>query len=1546
MDAASSPAQLSLGKENQSRNGDKQAGGLWVLAGKLVHPLAEVRVRALQNLDFKLKHGLIKQADLDVTLLRNVLGWFNLDNGQAQDVAMLDFLHKAEGQHSPAAWPFPSSSQAPYSAGGSGITQTGSFTPGVQQTGNVFEPRSSPSGNTAGTFSRPATAPAAAGNRPGTAGSAANRPASQSGVRAATDALSTPAVPPDERAMRARARADWRQAIAAPASSAGEEAPLSPRWRLKRVPLGAADDQFIFDLNVRLQYSDDSRVLLQALEELHWTVCLDMPPEALLQRPAVLDNVLSLLHAADKDSPLPASALRVLHTLACRLKWAIGMAVDPAYCPPARPASGASGSSTPVRDPPEEAASRSYPAAPQDAPPFPPAALAVLLDEEREEVDVTAHAHLVAGHALGLLKDTRRHAQVLPLMEDLLPLLRPPPATDAANASKPASEPNADNAPQLRTYLAAAAVRLLRTFDEEEQEALGQCRAAKDPFAGQLDGTLNGSHAAVMNARMARTFSQQDVDNLASIVCSASLPPDLRRSAAEQLTGLAADARFHATLTAAPFLQTLLSAASPPSAAVAELDGMMLDMQLPLACLALLAELVWASPAARDCVLEDPARNVQPLLRLIYSPLAAVRRAEATLLAYVIFAPEGDKLAEGQAEPPAPANSQQPMKSTAALLLPKPFVDQYCFPIPVAVMEALPVPSATTHPPDHQHLSKVQALLAQRRLVQAAGGADGLLPLLNDNSGNVPLPAAVLRQSTALVQALHTPLVAAESLAAVMGAQTLEDCCAALTRLQQLCAVHAVAATVARSNWAAALQRLLTATPASPDDKALWLLLLPTLDTLVASHAVTGNGLQLLAMSLKSAALPLLATKEACAGQPNLPIALANHAGAFDGAGNALLTLRLVQVIMLLLARILKEGLRSGDPQLCRRLLEVLDVPPLLQLLLPGFIANAEAAYGSRVAAVQLLTQIVACAGDTWRLSRGQLGSPWDSCLVGCLGGLIRHVCMPRHDTRLGGFREKALLREALHCLHQVTAAVPASCWAPAWQSVGGTFWLTRLARDRETGVRAAAMTLLACLASPAAPVTRRMLLQGWPECGSTALKVALQTSECYAVRAAALRFVCAAMAASTAQAHSERQTFWHRVPRLLQEPDAPPIFLRSLTASADICLAEAPVQPEPNSPAGHSAALLCSGLTSFYSDVFGELSQGMAAETLLRWRATVAAALRALLAYSAAAKMRAVQTGLPEALLDCAADSHALMALAAGQAAPSETDARIALVKAGATESARRMWKMALSNDALLHELLGLLANMLPGCPSASTALCTQGNVPLLARLLKLLSKTQLELPSFHRVTVVLRNLAASADGAALLLKTGFLADCQRLIHHSLHAKDSARLAALLPVLVNVAAHAEGQKCILRSSAAPGLLDLILSCAEQRSGPASAAAFFLLRNLTFALENKAHFVTNHRALPLLLAAVERGAEQPEAAAYAASALWGLVYQGEKVKAALRGLPSLRTRLQSAHSACAAALRLAKPAGPSGQGSGVALLPQLVYSLEVLGQLLDPNSTK
>ena len=60
---------------------------------------------------------------------------------------------------------------------------------------------------------------------------------------------------------------------------------------------------------------------------------VDLPPEAILQRPSVLQHVLALLKPADKASSLPSAALHFLLCLTRRIKQALGMTADPELVP-------------------------------------------------------------------------------------------------------------------------------------------------------------------------------------------------------------------------------------------------------------------------------------------------------------------------------------------------------------------------------------------------------------------------------------------------------------------------------------------------------------------------------------------------------------------------------------------------------------------------------------------------------------------------------------------------------------------------------------------------------------------------------------------------------------------------------------------------------------------------------------------------------------------------------------------------------------------------------------------------------------------------------------------------------------------------------------------------------------------------------------------------------------------------------------------------------------------------------------------------------------
>lgn len=69
------------------------------------------------------------------------------------------------------------------------------------------------------------------------------------------------------------------------------------------------------------------------LQELRSVTAADMPPEAILQRPSLLQHVLALLQPADKESSLPKAALQFLLCFVRRIKWALGMAADPDLLP-------------------------------------------------------------------------------------------------------------------------------------------------------------------------------------------------------------------------------------------------------------------------------------------------------------------------------------------------------------------------------------------------------------------------------------------------------------------------------------------------------------------------------------------------------------------------------------------------------------------------------------------------------------------------------------------------------------------------------------------------------------------------------------------------------------------------------------------------------------------------------------------------------------------------------------------------------------------------------------------------------------------------------------------------------------------------------------------------------------------------------------------------------------------------------------------------------------------------------------------------------------
>lgn len=67
--------------------------------------------------------------------------------------------------------------------------------------------------------------------------------------------------------------------------------------------------------------------------------------------------------------------------------------------------------------------------------------------------------------------------------------------------------------------------------------------------------------------------------------------------------------------------------------------------------------------------------------------------------------------------------------------------------------------------------------------------------------------------------------------------------------------------------------------------------------------------------------------------------------------------------------------------------------------------------------------------------------------------------------------------------------------------------------RPARPQVRGCALQLLACLLTPQAAATQRLLAKGWPDSGAKLLSLATDAEEPYAVRLAALHFLSAVMA-------------------------------------------------------------------------------------------------------------------------------------------------------------------------------------------------------------------------------------------------------------------------------------------------------------------------------------------------------------------------------------------------------------------------------------------------
>ncbi|BDA40594.1 probable rotatin at C-terminar half [Coccomyxa sp. Obi] len=380
---------------------------------------------------------------------------------------------------------------------------------------------------------------------------------------------------------------------------------------------------------------------------------------------------------------------------------------------------------------------------------------------------------------------------------------------------------------------------------------------------------------------------------------------------------------------------------------------------------------------------------------------------------------------------------------------------------------------------------------------------------------------------------------ASERLASVKSASDHASCLSALQGLHRLVTNPEGACAVAQADWLGAFEHLLSACPATREDRLLWLSFFHILQLLVATQQVSEDQLVALGCKYGPLVVPMLDRSAQVASiQPDLPHSLSRRTmnpytrAIFTAAQDAAEQTLLTGVVLEFLAKLLHKAHTLSDSTVCTNMLVALEANSLLHALVSLYVTSDAASYGCRLRAMLVLKCLVRCVGDTWRFAWDHPGTEWDDQVAACLGPIISHVCYTWQKRQPASSMGKAMLRQALQCLTQITRSLPASLWAPAWRQEGGTYWLTNLARrDPEWQVRACALELLSRLASPAAPATSCMLSLAWRDGPAIAAQMARNVGEAKPVQAAALAFLTATLAARSANVHQSLGTAPIRMP-------------------------------------------------------------------------------------------------------------------------------------------------------------------------------------------------------------------------------------------------------------------------------------------------------------------------------------------------------------------------------------------------------------------------------
>ncbi|KAK3275263.1 hypothetical protein CYMTET_16591 [Cymbomonas tetramitiformis] len=494
------------------------------------------------------------------------------------------------------------------------------------------------------------------------------------------------------------------------------------------------------------------------------------------------------------------------------------------------------------------------------------------------------------------------------------------------------------------------------------------------------------------------------------------------------------------------------------------------------------------------------------------------------------------------------------------------------------------------------------------------------MQLLKEDPTVTKMLHSQMKMMLASLKAVHVERATADALAAVAEAASHDAAGASLQHLvlQANCSAE-WCRHMAGADWPSAFNRLLSATPSSVQDHELWSVMLRLLSKLLGTQAASKDALHFLVMTLQQHSLPLLeAAAEvgavAASGRPHPqphpaggesegrgatntkpttapvlrhPMVAGHNIGTGESRRHVLALVDAAAAALQLLIEVLKQCQAQGDGVFMCRVLTVLMGSRLHSLLVQRYLAKHDADYGCRVLAArcvcQLAEMVVLAEGNT--PGPPPAGSAWGDTLATAVEPMVRQIAALRYDQEWGMIG-RGLLREALGALHAVAGGSSRS-WHDVWRASGGSYWLTRLARDREGRVRTAVLALLALVAGPYGRATRAWLSQTWPEAPGVMVRVAMDGTECAATRAEALHFVSMALlpecgggmaapgALPAAEAHSlehapptdfkvlpllQRRHFWEQLPSLLAK-SAPMVLKRGASAAL---LAAAQVDADP----------------------------------------------------------------------------------------------------------------------------------------------------------------------------------------------------------------------------------------------------------------------------------------------------------------------------------------------------------------------------------------------